>query len=124
MLKCQHLKDIKDIKKKGDQNILNREAKKMFYDTIEGLVPKVKEAFDIVFETNPEKALDLYQKYASFVMPKKVDITTDGQQLTTPLINWVTGQPPEEEEAEVIEIKENVKLIKAPKQRAKPKRNI
>ena len=110
------------FKKKGDANKTTKEARELFYKTLEGFIPDVKKAFDIVFKTNPEKALDLYQKYASFIMPKKVDITSDGQELTTPLINWVTGEPPEEE-AEAIEIKEDVKLIKAPK-RAKPKRNI
>jgi hypothetical protein len=90
-------------RKKGAENKITADARKVFIDTLEGLAPNVQKAFLDVLngtegkEPNPERFLDLFAKYAQYFVPKKTesDINLLGD-LTQTIINLGNGQNPDE----------------------------
>ena len=58
---------------KGAENKLNKEAKELFIETLEGQVPNIQDAFDKVREESPSKYLELFAKYAMYFVPKKTE---------------------------------------------------
>jgi len=70
-------------KPKGAVNKLTQSAREVFKATLENESAHVADAFKKVRETNPEKYLELFSRYAQYFMPKQLDITTDGQKITT-----------------------------------------
>lgn len=68
---------------KGAQNKLTKTAREVFKATLENESAFVAKAFEKVRKTNPEKYLELFSRYAQYFMPKQLDITTDGQKITT-----------------------------------------
>ena len=66
---------------KGVENKVSQDARALFLSTLEGQVPNINKAFNDVKDIDPAKYLDLFCKYAQYFMPKKVDVTTDGDKL-------------------------------------------
>lgn len=58
---------------KGAENKLNKEAKELFIETLEGQVINIKDAFDKVREESASKYLELFAKYAMFFAAKKTE---------------------------------------------------
>ena len=75
-------------RQKGSQNELTKEAKELFISTLEGQVPMLKDAFEKVYTKSPDKYLELFCKYAQFFMPKKTDITSNGNEIKPVIIDW------------------------------------
>lgn len=68
-------------KPKGIENKTTEVARELFVATLENQVQHIMSAFDQVREVDPAKYLDLYAKYAQYFIPKKVDVTTQGEQV-------------------------------------------
>lgn len=68
-------------KPKGIENKTTEAARELFVATLENQVQHIMSAFDQVREVDPAKYLDLYAKYAQYFIPKKVDVTTQGEQV-------------------------------------------
>ena len=68
---------------KGTPNKLTAKARELFHATIEGQMEHIAGAFEQVRQTNPAEYLKILEKYAQYVVPKKVDVTTDN----SPIIN-------------------------------------
>ena len=68
---------------KGTPNKLTAKARELFTATIEGQMEHIAGAFEQVRQTNPAEYLKILEKYAQYVVPKKVDVTTDN----SPIIN-------------------------------------
>ena len=70
-------------KPKGAQNKVTAKARELFIATIEGQMEHIAEAFEKVRHDKPAEYLKILEKYAQYVVPKKVDVTTDN----APIIN-------------------------------------
>jgi len=68
-------------KPKGANNKVVQEARVLFVQTLEGQVPNIQEAFEEVRIKDPSKYLELFAKYAQYFIPKKVDVTTNGETI-------------------------------------------
>jgi hypothetical protein len=68
-------------KPKGANNKVVQEARALFVQTLEGQVPNIQEAFEEVRIKDPSKYLELFAKYAQYFIPKKVDVTTNGETI-------------------------------------------
>ena len=66
-------------KQVGATNKVVQEARVLFVQTLEGQVPNIQEAFEKVRIKDPSKYLELFAKYAQYFIPKKVDVTTNGE---------------------------------------------
>ena len=77
---------------KGTENKLTKSARELFVATLEGQVGNIEGAFQDVLngtlETkgDPAKYLELFAKYAQYFVPKKIDLTTDGDKIEAPII--------------------------------------
>lgn len=78
-------------RQKNSENKLSKEARELFLSTLEGEVPHIKEAFHKVRELDPIKYLELFSKYASYFIPKKIDVTTNGESAGIPITAWANG---------------------------------
>lgn len=65
----------------GSTNKKPNAARQLFIYIMEGQVSKIEEALKKVEEVDPAKYLELLSKFFPYFVPKKVDITTDGNQL-------------------------------------------
>jgi len=68
-------------KPKGYQDESTLASREVFKSAIEDQFPKMIEAFDKAREQSPVKYLELITKFAQYVMPKMVDITTKGEEV-------------------------------------------
>lgn len=68
-------------KPKGAVNKTTQEARELFISTLENQVQHINAAFDQVREIDSVKYLELFVKYAQYFVPKKVDFTTEGEQV-------------------------------------------
>ena len=77
---------------KGTENKLTKSARELFVSTLEGQVGNIEVAFyDVlngsdVNKPDPAKYLELFAKYAQYFVPKKIDLTTDGDKIEAPII--------------------------------------
>lgn len=78
-------------RKKGAVNRLTNNARILFLQTLENQVPNIEQAFDDVRAKNPKEYLDLFAKYAQYFVPKKTDLTSDNEKISTTIINLGTG---------------------------------
>ena len=60
---------------KGAKNLIDREAKAMFTETLGKHSESIDEAFQKLFEEDKTKFLEVFAKYASYFMPKKTEAT-------------------------------------------------
>lgn len=86
-------------KAKGTENKLTKSARELFVNILEGQVQNIENAFEDVLngtditKPDPAKYLELYAKYAQYFIPKKIDLTTDGDKIEAPVIQIL---PPSE----------------------------
>jgi hypothetical protein len=84
---------------KGTENKLTKSARELFVNILEGQVQNIENAFEDVLNgtdttrPDPAKYLELYAKYAQYFIPKKIDLTTDGDKIEAPIIQIL---PPSE----------------------------
>lgn len=83
-------------KPKGTVNRSTAQVREIFALTMSRQIDAIDEAFAKVRETDPAKYLDLVAKLMPYFMPRKVDVTSDGQQLAPIVIDW--GDKPTDEE--------------------------
>ena len=65
-----------------------KKAQEIFTQTLEGQVPHIQAAFDIVRRENPEKYLDIFAKYAQYFMPKKTEVDNTHKIDLPAVIDW------------------------------------
>lgn len=58
-----------------------KRSQEIFKEAIEIQFPKMIEAFDQARAKDPIKYLDLITKFAQYVLPKMVDVTTKGEEV-------------------------------------------
>ena len=58
---------------KGTPNKLDKKAREVFVETLEGQVPNIEKAFSEVLKQSPAKYLELFSKYAQYFVPKKTE---------------------------------------------------
>jgi hypothetical protein len=75
---------------KGKPNHLTTKARELFTAIMEAEVPRIKEAFDKVYSKDPAKYLELQSKFFPYFVPKKVDITTDGESINNSFVLELT----------------------------------
>jgi ribosomal protein L16/L10AE len=68
-------------KPKGYTSEAVKASQEIFKSAIEDQFPKMIEAFDKARAKDPIKYLDLITKFAQYVMPKMVDVTTKGEEV-------------------------------------------
>mgnify|MGYP003490246651 CR=1 FL=1 len=68
-------------KPKGHTDEATLASREVFKSAIEDQFPKMIEAFDKAREQSPVKYLELITKFAQYVMPKMIDVTTKGEEV-------------------------------------------
>ena len=68
-------------KPKGAEAKVNKEARQLFVETLQGQVGHIHNAFEQVRVKDPAKYLELFAKYAQYFVPKKVDVTSGGDEI-------------------------------------------
>mgnify|MGYP003626142968 FL=1 len=68
-------------RKKGSGNKLDKEARQVFLETLEGQAEHIAEAFEKIRKDNPRAYLEIFAKYAQYFVPKKTE-NTDKVDLT------------------------------------------
>ena len=58
-------------KPKGAQNKIDLKAKEIFVHTLEQQLPNIEQAFKEVYKNDKAKFLELFFKYAQYIIPKK-----------------------------------------------------
>lgn len=69
-------------KPKGTPNRTTKEAREMFVAIIHGQIDYVDEALERVRTESPSKYLDIMSKLYTYVMPRMVDVTSEGEAIT------------------------------------------
>lgn len=90
-----HIRATSHLKprQKGTPNNVTTDAKRLFVQILENQVGHLEDALDKVRERSPAKYVDLIAKLAVYFVPKKLDITTDGNQLNyIPVAKWATEE--------------------------------
>lgn len=72
--------------KKGYKTEPVKKAQELFVQTLEGQVPYINDAFEELRKESPSKYLEIFAKYAQYFVPRKTDITSDGQKVSVPII--------------------------------------
>jgi hypothetical protein len=70
-----------DGRPKGAVSRTTKEAKEILEQVLLGQVDNIKEALQEVKENDPGKNLDACSKLFTYVLPKKTDLTSGGEQL-------------------------------------------
>jgi len=68
-------------RQKGTPNKSTEQAKILFMEIMSGNVNKFKEALDHLYKEDKIKWLDVVNKFFPYYLPKKTDITSDGEQI-------------------------------------------
>lgn len=68
-------------KAKGYTDEATLASREIFKSAIEDQFPKMIEAFEKAREQSPVKYLELITKFAQYVMPKMIDVTTKGEEV-------------------------------------------
>lgn len=74
-------------KPKGAQSGVTKEARLLFLKIMDGQVPHIDDALKKL-RGDPEKYLAALSKLFPYFMPKKLDVTTDGQRIVAN-IQWL-----------------------------------
>lgn len=61
-------------RQKGVTNKIDKQAKELFVQILEGEVQHIQQAFAEVRQDDPSKYLDLFAKYAKYFVPAQVKI--------------------------------------------------
>ncbi len=83
-------------KPKGAQNKIDLKAKEIFVHTLEQQLPNIEQAFKEVYKNDKAKFLELFFKYAQYIIPKKIEVENK-EELSAPkiILDW-TGATTEE----------------------------
>lgn len=65
----------------GSQNRTTKEAKELLEQILLGQIDNIKAALENIKEKDPGRYLDACSKLFSYVLPRKTDITSDGEQI-------------------------------------------
>jgi hypothetical protein len=65
----------------GTPNKTTKEAKEILEQVLLGQVDNIKEALEKVKAKDPARYLDACSKLFTYVLPKKADITTEGEKI-------------------------------------------
>jgi hypothetical protein len=106
----------------GSQNKATQVAKQAIADFLENNAPKVQKLFDQVAKKNPARALELYDKFAEYVLPKLTRTTLVGDPdapLQVPMISisFPQGGPGQAKRAQQPALEhaaEDAQLLSAP----------
>jgi hypothetical protein len=74
---------------KGSKNRTTKEARELLESILFGQIDNINEALDTIRELDPPKYLDACSKLFTYVLPKKNDITTDGERISINPKDWV-----------------------------------
>jgi hypothetical protein len=81
-------------KKPGTKNRTTKEAKELLEQILLGEVDNIKSALIFVKKKDPARYLDSCAKLFTYVLPKKTDITSDGNSIEPISITFVRhGNP-------------------------------
>jgi hypothetical protein len=73
-------------KPRGTQNRTTKEAKELLEHILLGQVDHINEALNHLRLRDPARYLDSCSKLFTYVLPKKTDVTSDGEKLAPPVI--------------------------------------
>jgi len=76
-------------RKKGVPNKTTTEAKEFMQIILYSELDNITESLKKIREADDLKYLDMLSKLLTYVLPKKTDVTTDGEKIT---INWEEGR--------------------------------
>ena len=68
-------------RQKGVPNKANKKGKELLLQVIEGQSEHVSKTLDLVRDKNPVEYLKIVNKFYDYVLPKKRDMTTDGEPI-------------------------------------------
>lgn len=94
-------------RKNGIPNRTTREARELLEQILFGEVDNIKSALKTVFEKDPSRFLDACSKLFTYVLPKKSDITSDGDKIILPTIDFT--KLTDEETKEFVRLKNKAK---------------
>lgn len=75
-------------KKPGTQNRTTKEAKELLEQILLGQLDNIEAAFNLL-QKDPGKYLDACSKLFTYVLPKKTDVTSDGDKLIPTSITFI-----------------------------------
>ncbi|HDY88224.1 MAG TPA: hypothetical protein ENH82_08940 [bacterium] len=75
---------------KGKENKATQESRELLNKVLSGEITNIKAALKKVKEDDDFKYLSILEKWMSYVIPKKKDITSDGEQIPSITINEIT----------------------------------
>ncbi len=78
-------KGHKGFKPKGAVNYTTKEAKIILDNALLMQVDNIQSALERLYATEPGKYLDAISKLFAYVLPKKTDVTTDGEKVNIKL---------------------------------------
>lgn len=76
-----HAKPINAGRKKGEPNVVTKKARQIILEAIDEQSVHFGPVMAKVKEKNPQEWAKIMVKLMDFVLPKKVDVTTDGESL-------------------------------------------
>jgi hypothetical protein len=82
-------KGHKGVKPKGAINRTTKEARELLEQILLGEVDNIKSALAAVKSKDPAKYLDACSKLFTYVLPKKTDITSDGNSIEPVNITFI-----------------------------------
>ena len=78
-------------RKKGSPNKVTQESRELLNTVLSGEITNIKSALKKVKEDDDFKYLSILEKWMSYVIPKRKDITSDGEQIAPSItINEIT----------------------------------
>jgi hypothetical protein len=73
-------------KPKGAQSKVTKEARLLFIEIMQGQVPNVQTSLNNLKAKDDEKYLNCLSKLFPYFMPKKLDMTTDGEKIQNEVV--------------------------------------
>lgn len=78
-------------KPKGAVNKTTKEARELFISIMNGEIEHIEEALSRIRADKPDKYLDSLSKLFQYTMPKQVDVTSDGEKITSVKVTYIDG---------------------------------
>lgn len=77
-------------RKKGSPNKVTQESRELLNEILSGEIPNIKAALKKVKADDDFKYLSILEKWMSYILPKRKDVTTDGEKIPSITINEIT----------------------------------
>jgi hypothetical protein len=74
--------------KKGTEHKTTAQAKELIITAINNQSVEFNETMALIRQENPTEWAKIMVRLMDFVLPKKVDVTTDGEKLNIPISTW------------------------------------